>query len=244
MGTDDLDGVLVGTYGTVGTQSVELALGGSWLHDGNFPLDRQGLEGDVVHDTDGEVGLRLLELEVVEYGNDLCRSGVLGRKTVAASDDERRILLALEKCLYIEVERLSESSWFLGPVEDSDPLDSLRKHLEEILGCEWTIEVYGDEAVVPALLGEEVDRLLDGLGDGTHGHDDVLGVRSSVICERTVLTSGQFADLAHVAGNDVRYLGIYVVPGLCGLEIDVAVLGGTAGDRGVRIEGPVAESLE
>ena len=33
MGTDDLDGVLVGADGTVRSEAIELALGGAFLHD-------------------------------------------------------------------------------------------------------------------------------------------------------------------------------------------------------------------
>ncbi len=101
-----------------------------------------------------------------------------------------------------------------------------------------------DETVLPALLGEVVDGLLDGLGHGTHGDDDVLGVGGSVVCERTVLATGQFADLTHVAGHDVRNCVVEVVSGLYGLEVNVSVLGCTAGHRSVRVESPLTESPE
>ena len=70
----------------------------------------------------------------------------------------------------------------------------------------------GDKTVLSALLCEVVDCLLDGLGHGTHGDDDVLGVRGSVVGERTVLTAGHLADLTHVAGDDVRNGVVVVVP--------------------------------
>ena len=94
------------------------------------------------------------------------------------------------------------------------------------------------------MLGEVVDRLLDGLGDGTHGHDDVLGILGAVVLERTVGAAGQFADLAHVAGHDVRNGLIDLVAGLDGLEVHVAVLRGAARDGGFRVEGAGAEILE
>ena len=77
VGTDDLDGVLVGTYGTIRTEAVELALSGAGLHDGDFALDRKALEGDIVNDADGEVCLGLLGVQVIVYGNDLGGGGVL-----------------------------------------------------------------------------------------------------------------------------------------------------------------------
>ena len=105
-------------------------------------------------------------------------------------------------------------------------------------------EVAGDEAVLAAAAREVVDGLLDGLGDGAHGDDDVLGGRVAVVLEGTVAAAGELGDLAHVAGHDVRNGVIELVAGLNGLEIDVAVLGGTAGDRGVRVQGALAEAGE
>ena len=70
----------------------------------------------------------------------------------------------------------------------------------------------GDESDFAALCLKVVDGFLDCLGYGTHGDDDVLGLRVAVVCERTVLSSGEFADLAHVAGNDVRNLAVELVP--------------------------------
>ncbi len=73
-------------------------------------------------------------------------------------------MLALEQSLHIEVQRLSEGSRLLCPVKDSDPLDGLGKNLEEIFLGERPVEVNGDQTVLPALLCEVVDGLLDGLG--------------------------------------------------------------------------------
>ncbi len=244
MVSDDLDGVLVRADGAVRTESVELALSGARLDDGNLTLDRERLEGDIVDDADGEAVLRLFGLEIIEDGHDLSRSGVLGRKTIAASDYERALLLALEEGLDIEVERLSERTGLLCAVEHRNPLDALRKNLEEVLLGEWTIEVDGDDTIVAALLGEVVDGLLGSFGNGTHGYDDVLRILGTVICEWTILPSGELADFAHVTGNDVRNGIISLVPGLDSLEINVAVLGCSAGYRSVRIERPLAEILE
>ncbi len=99
-------------------------------------------------------------------------------------------------------------------------------------------------AVFAAAAGQVVDGLLDGLGHGTHRDDDVLGLLVTVIGERTIFAAGELADLAHVAGNDVRNGIIELVAGLDTLEIDVAILGGTAGDRSVRIQGAGTEILQ
>ena len=67
MVADDLDGVLVGADSTVRTEAEELALVGASLCQGDLLLLGQRLEGDVVHDADGEIGLGLLALEVLEH---------------------------------------------------------------------------------------------------------------------------------------------------------------------------------
>ena len=88
--TDDLDGVLVCTYGTVSAQTPELAVGSSFRsgNDGSTGFQRQ--IGYIINDTDGE----FLLLGVVVYSNDLCRSGILGTKTITACVNLNSVKLA------------------------------------------------------------------------------------------------------------------------------------------------------
>ena len=102
----------------------------------------------------------------------------------------------------------------------------------------------GHEAVLAALGGEVVDGFAYGFGDGTHGDYDVLGVGGAVVLEGTVAAAGELADFAHVAGYYVGDGFVDLVAGFDGLEVDVAVLGGAAGDGGVGVEGALAEVLE
>ena len=104
--------------------------------------------------------------------------------------------------------------------------------------------MYRNETVLAALCVEVVDGFADGLGDRTHGDDDVLRVGVAVVVEGTVDASGSFADLAHVAGDHVGNFVVDLVAGLDGLEVDVAVLGGAAGDGSLGIESPFAELLQ
>ena len=103
--------------------------------------------------------------------------------------------------------------------------------------------LFGRTALAAAA-GEVVDGLLDGLGDGAHGDDDVLGGGVAVVLEGTVAAAGELGDLAHVAGHDVRDGVVVLVASLHALEVDVAVLGGAAGDRGVRVQRALAEAGE
>ena len=240
MGADNLDGVLVGAHGTVGTETVELALGGAGLHDGHLALDGQALEGDIVHNADGEVGLGLLHLQVVIDGNDLGGRGVLGGQAVAAADNED-VVAALEEGFHVGEQGLSHGTGLLGAVQDGDAADALRENGEEVLLGERTIQVAGDETVLAAAACEVVDGFLDGFGDGTHGYDDVFGGGVTVVLEGTVTAAGEFGDFSHIAGHDVRNGVIALVAGFHGLEVNVTVLGGAAGDGGVRVQGALTE---
>ena len=104
--------------------------------------------------------------------------------------------------------------------------------------------MYGNDTVLPSVLLEVVDSLLDGLGNRTHCHDDFLGIRSSVVLERTVCASCELAELAHIAGYHVRNGLVVLVPGLHGLEVNVTVLGCSPGDRSLRRKCAGPESLE
>ena len=102
----------------------------------------------------------------------------------------------------------------------------------------------GHAAGLLALGVEVIHNGLDGLGHRTHSHDDVLGILGTVVGEGGVLAAGQLADLSHILGHDVGQSVVVLVLQLAGLEIDVAILGGTAGHVVLGVEGVLAESLQ
>ena len=79
---DDLDGVLVGTDSTVCAQTPELAADCAFGSCDDLLAGIEGQICDIVRDTDGE---GLLGIVVVDC-DDLCRSGVLGTKTITAGE--------------------------------------------------------------------------------------------------------------------------------------------------------------
>ena len=102
----------------------------------------------------------------------------------------------------------------------------------------------GDQTDLLALLQQVVDGLLEGLGDGTHGHDDVLGIGSTVVGERLVLAAGDLRNLLHGVADHVGHGVVELIGSLAGLEVDVGVLGRTARDGVLGIERATAELLE
>ena len=95
MVADDLDGVLVCTDGTVSAQTPELAADGAGCSGIGSGVLGQRVTGNVVDDADGEAVLRLVGCEVLVYGKDALRSGILGAETVAAADDLNITAIAL-----------------------------------------------------------------------------------------------------------------------------------------------------
>ncbi len=81
-----------------------------------------------------------------------------------------------------------------------------------------------------------VDGFLSSFSYGTHGNDDVFSFRITIVSEWSVVTSGDFADLSHVVGYDIRYVFVMSVSGFYTLEENVVIFIGTAGNRvGVRL---------
>ncbi len=182
--------------------------------------------------------------EVLEDGEHLGRRGVLGGETVAAAEDHGLELLAVEHRLHVEVERFALGARLLGAVEHADALDRSGHDVEEILLGERTVEVYGNQADLLALLEQVVDGLLDGLGNRTHGHDDVLGIGGAIVGKGFIFAARDLRNLLHGVGHHVGHGVVELVRSLAGLEIDVGVLGRTARDGVLGVERLSAELLQ
>ena len=119
---DDLDGVLVGTDSTVGTQTPEQT-GRVCSVDLEVRIDIQRQMSDIIVDTDREFLFRSVFLQFVKDGFDLVRSSILGSDTVTSADQ-------LDACVFqdaqdIKVQRFSRTDLF-GSIENRDFLDGLR----------------------------------------------------------------------------------------------------------------------
>ena len=123
MVADDFNSVLVGAYRTVGTEAVEFAFRSTLLDDTDFFLERQRLEGHIVHYADGKTVFRFRQFKIVIDSDNLCRACVLRRQSVTSAYDERGVFLPFKKRLDVHVQRLSESSRFFRTVENGDSPD-------------------------------------------------------------------------------------------------------------------------
>ena len=199
---------------------------------------------DIVVDTHRELVHRLGSGEVLVDGENLSRSGVLGGETETAADDHRVEFGILEGFHNVEVQRIAVGTGFFRAVEDADALHALRHHGHEVLHAERTIEVHADETEFLAGFVLLVDDGFDDIGDGAHSDDDVGGIFCAVEGERSIFTTRDLAQFLHVFGHDVGKSIVVLVLQLSGLEVDIRVLGGTAGHGMLRVEGAFAVFLE
>ena len=187
--TDNLYRVLVGTYSTICTQSIELGLEQIVATHGNFLLFGQGGKGNIIYDTYGKVVLWFWQLQVLEHGHNLGGRGVGRAKTIASTYDKRFALVIIEGTLYIQIQRLTLSARLLGAIEHGNALYGSGECLLQEVHREWTIEVYGHHTYLLALLYHVVDSLAGSFGGGTHQDDNVLGVLCPIIVEQVILTA-------------------------------------------------------
>ncbi len=238
---DDLHGVLVGAYRTVGTETEELGFVGAGVAQRNLGEHGERGECHVVDDAECEVVLRGGQSEVLVYADDLGGSGVLRSQTIAAAYDYGGILTAIETFLHVEVEGLAVCAGFLGAVKHGYALGCLGDGSEEVLGRERTVEVYRYEADLLALGGEVVDSFFNSLRYRADSDDDAVCVGCAVVVEEVIFAAGDFRDFSHVAFDDVGHCVVVLVAGFAVLEEYVAVLGHTACYGSIGGEGAGAE---
>ena len=204
--TDNLHGVLVGTYCTVGTEAVELRFEHTVGIQSDFFFLRERSKGNVVFDTDSELVLRHSHRQVFVNSQDLSRSCILGTQTVAATDYQRSIFYAVEAILHVEIQRFAVSTRLFRAVKDSNTLSRLRNSSQEVLSRERTIQVDRNQADFFALSHQVVNGFADSLRYRTHGDDDAVCVFGTVVIEQAVLASCNLGDFVHVFFHNCRNL--------------------------------------
>ncbi len=89
-----------------------------------------------------------------------------------------------------------------------------------------------------------VDDGFDNVSDRTDSNDDVGSVFCTVECERSIVTAGDFAHFLHIFSYDIRKCIVILVLQFSGLEVDIGVLSGTAGNGVFRIQSTFAIFFE
>ena len=238
--TDNLDGVLVCTDGTVCAETPELAVRRAFRRGDEVCPGLEGEVGHIVHNADREA----LLLRVLEDSDNVLRSRVLGTETVATGEDRNICKFGVAKRSdHIEVKRLTDGTCLLGSVKHFDALHGLRKSLDQCLRAERTIQANLHETDFLALLQQVIDSLLDRVVDGTHCDDNDFRILCAVVVEELIVRAELCIDLVHVVLHNLRQSVIVLVSRLVDLEEDVRVLRLALLLRMVRVQRLIAERL-
>ena len=245
MVADDLDGVLVGTDGSVAAQTPELALDGAFGGRVGSKALIQREVGHIVDDAEGEHALHVVLLQLVEHGEDRGRRRILRAEAVAAADD----LLIGDAGIGkgrddVEIERLALRAGLLGAVENGDLLRGLGDGGKQLVRTERTVQADLDKTDLLTLCGEVVNDLFGDIADGAHGDDHAVGIGSAVVVEELVIGAELGIDLAHVLFNDAGDGLIILVGGLAVLEEDVTILVRAAHNGVLGVQGALTEGLD
>ena len=194
-------------------------------------IDWDGKMGDIVFDANGEAGPVLFGVKEVIDGLDVFWLGVFGRKTITATDNGVDVAAFLGKGGNdIEVERLAFSAVFFGSIENGNLLDGSWDGFNKKFGVEWAVEMDFDKTDFLAFGIQSVDDFASGFGNGTHSDDDAFGVWIAIVAEWVIFTAGETACFSEILLNDWGDFIEVLVLGFTSLEIDIVVLGATAGD--------------
>ncbi len=224
--TNDLNCALVGTDCTVGTQTVEQA---GTVIGNNVNINRfKGQMCNIIVNTDRELFFRFFLGKFSIDTGDVARVCILTGQTVTAAD-QCQILMLAQSILNIEEQRLSGTD-FLGTIQNSDLLSCLRQNCLEILGAERTIQIDLDQTDLLTLGIQRINCLHDRICNGTHGDDDTVSIRSTVVYKRSIVTSCMLADCLEVLGSDIRNLLKMFILCFTSLEEDIIILGAASCD--------------
>ena len=233
---DDLDAVLVRADRTVGTETEELAGDRAFRRGVHERTHREAGERDVVDDTDREVILGLVLIEVIIDSLDHRGREFLAAETVASADDlDAAATRFTERGHDVLIQRFAEGAGLLGAVEDCDLLAGCRDRFEELVCRERTVQTDLDETELLALAVQVVDRLFRNVCAAAHDDENFLRIGCADIVEEVIVTARDLADLVHIMLNDLGDLGVVIVRCFTVLEIDVRVLRRTAEVRMIRV---------
>ncbi len=243
---DDLNGALIGADGSVAADTVENQLAHVIAQNIDIPGHRQRQMGDVINDADREIVQSFFALfEIFKHGENLSGIRVLAGKSVTAADDHGSVFFSVERRFHIQIQRLSGSTLFLGSVKNGNPFDRRGNRFEKVFDRERTIKVDVDHAdLLVFLFVQIIDNFFDSVANRTHRDDDVGCVRRSVVIEEFIDPARGLRNFIHVVLDDFGNIGVELVLGFPGLEVNVVVLRRTPGDRTVGAKGPVPEAFD
>ena len=250
---DDLDGVLVGAHGTVGTEAEEHGARHVVRFRGVIFIVRDAGAQHVVVDADGEVVLGSVLFQAVIDALDHGGSEFLGGEAVAAAyhlghavgEGERAGALGVKEGLDdVLVERFALGAGFLGAVQHGDLPDRGGERLDQFRGGEGAEQAHLEHAHLGVFTGDHgFHRFFHGFRAGTHQDDHAFSVRGAGVVHQMVGTAREVRKPVHGLLHDGGGGFIELVDRFTALEVNVRVLGGAAQHGSVRRQGAFAEGV-
>ncbi len=243
---DDLDRVLVGRHGAVGTEPPEhrmLQLARGIRAEGGVPRERQ--MGHVVHDADRELAFGLGAGQLVEHRGHHARREFLAGQPETPADHPRHRADAIrggfgQRGHHILVERLALRAGLLAAVEHGDGLCGGRNRGQQRFGRQRTEQAQLEQTDLLATRHEVLHGFFDGFGRRPHHHDHAFGIRRAHVVEQPVMPTGELAEAVHGRLHDGREGVVERVGTLAGLEEHVRILGRAAQHRMLGRQGAAA----
>ena len=139
---NDLNGTLVRTDCAVRTKPPEFTCRCPLFRKVDIAVNRlEAAMRHIIFDAERKAVHRLILLELLIDCKNLIRRCVFSAEAITAADNNGVHTGAVISRLNVEVERLTESSWLLRSVENSNLLYRLWKIFEEMLDRERSVEV-------------------------------------------------------------------------------------------------------
>ena len=218
---DDLDGVLVCTYGTVSTKSPEFAVDGSFRRGNKGSTQFQRKVCHIIHDTDGEFCL----LIIMVYGNDLRRCSIFGTKSVTSCKYRNIVKLrTFQSCNYIQVKGFAHCTRLFCSVKNSDLLYAVRNSSNQCFCTERSVKTYLYDTYFFACCHEVIDGFFNGIAYRTHSYDNLFSISCAIVVEELVVGTDLSIYFIHVFLYDSRHCIVEGVTCFTCLEEDIRVL--------------------
>ena len=244
MVADDFDGGFVRAHRTVGTEAPELAGGGSCGCGVDIRTCRQRSKGHIVYDTDSKAVFGHRQFQVFKYRQDMGRNHIFGSQSIAAANDDRLPLCAVECTLDVEIQGLTDRSRLFGPVQHGNLFNSLGNITEEMFERKGAVEMNCQQADFLTTRIEIIDCFFDDVAYRSHGDDDAVSVLRAIVVEQMIIPTSQFVDLAHVFFDNSGNSFIIGVGNFPFLEVNVRILRGASNNRVIRAQRPAAECIQ
>jgi len=109
---------------------------------------------------------------------------------------------------------------------------------------EGPVKAYFQQTNPASLLAQVIHGSLDGIANGTHGHQHMFSLGMAVVIKEPVAAAQHSVEAIHVLLHDSGYPVVIGIGRLSALEVDIGVLGAAPGERALGIHAPFAKPLQ